>query len=178
MRTLVTGYEYYTVSPDGIIRTVPRVITKSNGVRYTQIERIVKPIFNKRIGRHMVQLRRSNGTKKTITVARLIAIALNPNPNNYRDVNHINGIKTDDAPKNLEWCSHADNCKHKEILGLGNHSSGENHYYYKHGQSGTKEYQRIWHRVTNRGYDWNALTQDQRLEIGNSPKLSGNGGHN
>ena len=35
-----------------------------------------------------------------------------------KQVNHINGIKTLNIPKNLEWCLNIDNAKHAELLGL------------------------------------------------------------
>lgn len=43
----------------------------------------------------------------------IIAKAFIPNPNNYTEVNHIDGDTTNDAADNLEWCSHSDNQKRK-----------------------------------------------------------------
>lgn len=49
---------------------------------------------------------------------RLIAETFIPNPNNYRTINHINGIKTDNNINNLEWASDAEQQRHAYLKSL------------------------------------------------------------
>lgn len=59
----------------------------------------------------------ANGKQKTCLVHRLVTAAFygwEPE----KDVNHINGVKTDNRVENLQWCTRSENIKHAFKLGL------------------------------------------------------------
>lgn len=55
---------------------------------------------------------------KTYLIHKFIALAFIDNPNNYPQINHINGIKTDNRIENLEWCTNKHNQLHAWKIGL------------------------------------------------------------
>lgn len=73
--------------------------------------------FYKRGQYPMVQLRK-NGKFKSFLVHRLVAIHFIPNPENKREVNHIDGNKNNTSLSNLEWNTPEENMKHAYSIGL------------------------------------------------------------
>lgn len=101
----VVGYEgRYEVNSAGQIRTL---LNFRPGI-------ILKPIVNK--GYHRVKLC-YHGKITSHFVHRVVAKAFLPNPESKPQVNHINGIPSDNRLENLEWSTPSENQRHRfEVL--------------------------------------------------------------
>lgn len=95
----IPGYPNYQASSFGNIRSLK-----------FESEKLLSPAAHIR-GYLCVSLR-VNGFSKGKKVHSLVALAFVNNPNNYKEVNHINSNKTDNIPENLEWCNRSQNMKH------------------------------------------------------------------
>lgn len=100
------------------------------------------------------------GKKEGKTLHRLVAEAFIPNPKNKLQINHINGIKTDNRVENLEWCSPSENIKHAFKIGLKKVSKKQMEQISKLGKYGKKRCRKV-RQLTLEGElikEWNSFT--------------------
>ena len=97
----------YTIDTNGIVYNVTRnkylkgtKITKNN--RYTKIHLDKFYPLHKLVAQHFIE-----------------------NPNNYTEINHIDGNRYNNCADNLEWCTHRENIQHCWKNDLHIHQTGE-----------------------------------------------------
>jgi hypothetical protein len=102
----IKGFKNYKISRYG------KVINKTT-------HRVMKPHTNNK-GRIQIFMVNNKGKKKGVIRAKLVALSFvpNDNPKEKTQVNHKDGIKTNDYYKNLEWTTPSENIQHAFDNGL------------------------------------------------------------
>jgi predicted XRE-type DNA-binding protein len=103
--------ERFEISQLGIVRGIKKKNIKSQYIGST--------------GYYFVSISKNNRSRP-FRVHRLLASAFIPNPNNYPEVNHKDGCKTNNSLENLEWVTHRQNMEHAFDTGLANNTGEKN----------------------------------------------------
>mgnify|MGYP003653408726 CR=1 FL=1 len=111
----IKDYEgYYEISNLGRVNSLSRKVSYNNKITRERLFRKTNEFILKKQhtrGYAFVSLCK-DGTCKQMRVCRLVAINFISNPENKSDVNHIDGVKTNDNLINLEWNTRSENMKH------------------------------------------------------------------
>ena len=91
-------------------------VTEDGNVWSHKTNKQLKPILGKN-GYYQVSLS-NKGKVKRASIHRIIANVFLDNLNKKPQVNHINGIKTDNRLENLEWSTRSENMKHAYVYSL------------------------------------------------------------
>lgn len=116
----IEGYNgFYQINSIGVVRSLGR--TWKCGVHNSSIRikygSIVPQSYDK-IGYKKISLTDNKSVNKKHFVHRLIALHFIPNPENKPQVNHKNGVKSDNRIENLEWVTPKENVTHAHKTGL------------------------------------------------------------
>ena len=102
----------------------------SNLGRVKSLDRVINIEYKDRIGTRRIKGRLRKPTKDkdgylviglgkgNYKIHRLVALAFIHNTNNYPQINHKDGNKSNNTVTNLEWCSNAENQNHAFKIGL------------------------------------------------------------
>lgn len=113
----IDGFNNYKISNIGRIKSIERYKNNNGGLVYVPEKILILNPSTK--GYNFVRIT-ENKINKTLYSHRLVALYFIDNPLNKPQVNHINGIKTDNRADNLEWCTNRENTTHhKEFFKNG-----------------------------------------------------------
>lgn len=106
----IKGYEgKYEVSNFGKVKSLKRYKRNNSKMQLVE-ERILSSYINKKNGYVYVYLC-NDGKYKNHRLHRVVAESFIPNPNNYDQINHIDGNRANNRVENLEWCDTSYNIK-------------------------------------------------------------------
>ena len=114
----IQGYEgVYQVSNMGNVKSLKRTWFSGRGLcsKKTKAECFITQAIR---NGYLSCVLTKNGIQKQHSVHRLVAAVFIPNELNKPQINHKNGVKTDNCVENLEWSTPSENSKHAYDSGL------------------------------------------------------------
>src|SRR5262245_1321215 len=123
----IPGFPGYQASNQGRIKAIEKRSYSPRGRGYTCVrkERLLRGRTDRNgYVSHTIKSR-SEPNKKLFLAHRLVAIAFIRNAEGKSFIKHKNGIKTDNRPANLEWCTRSENGIHAVSIGLHTALRGE-----------------------------------------------------
>lgn len=103
------------------VSNLGRILTTEYGQK--KLTKVIKQSTHK--NGYLVTRMKKESRVRPLKVHRLVAQAFIPNPNNLPQVNHIDGIKTNNVVTNLEWVTGSENIKHAFAIGLSCHKGSK-----------------------------------------------------
>ena len=114
----IKGYEgLYRISNTGKVKSLARELWNGYGY-FTKQEAVLKP--NPQISGYLNVHLYKEKIRKPFLIHRLVAKHFISEPDMGREVNHIDGDKTNNDVNNLEWVTPKENSKHARDTGLWN----------------------------------------------------------
>ena len=111
--------KYYMISNKGNLKSIIKrqYYFKDKKIIETKEEKYLKLTNDRGYEKIILSL---NGKRYLKYIHRLVAEAFIPNPNNYKEVNHIDSDPSNNCVENLEWCDRKYNLnymiKHQEEI--------------------------------------------------------------
>lgn len=119
----IRGHEgLYAVSNLGRVKSLSTWMTTKGGGLRKSSSRILKPLSDFD-GYYFVTLCKE-GRQKHCRIHRLVAEAFLDNPEEWPQVNHVDGNKSNNRVENLEWCTAKENISHSIQTNLRRPSKG------------------------------------------------------
>ena len=111
-KTIKDYEDLYMVSNTGLIKSL-----------HWSKEKLLKQVIRSNNYQYYFVGLLKNGKRKYFAVHRLVASAFIPNPNNYEQVDHLDGNKLNNNVDNLEWVSAKENTNRAWKKGLAKYTN-------------------------------------------------------
>lgn len=162
----IPNFSHYLADDQGFIYSVD--------YKRTGKLKVIKPSLEG--GYYQSMFKRDDGKYCTVKIHKLIALAYYGEREKGKEINHINGIKTDNRPINLEYCTRSENCQHSFDMGLQKAKRGALNGMAKLTEAQVKEIREI---AANGGRYWGrnklarkyGVTAKHLQDIANNPML-------